>query len=156
MEIRKSHTNDAPQLSKLILETVIENKEDDFDDEGWNRFAKAIEVDEIARRINSADYQIYVTEIDNEIVGIISILHNQKIDQLFVSKQHRRCGIASALWSHAKSAAEKNGGDGSFWVRSSTIGVPLYLSFGFEIVGSRQTLQGISFQVLKYDQCTDQ
>ena len=152
MNIRTAQTSDALQLSSLILQAVYDIKDSDFDDEGWDRFSKAIEPEEIERRISSTDYQIFVAIIGSEIVGTISILQNEKIDQLFIANNYRRRGIASALWHHAKANADNNGGTGSFWVRSSTLGVPLYESFGFKKTGSRQKLKGISFQLLEYNE----
>ncbi|TAJ92687.1 MAG: GNAT family N-acetyltransferase [Gammaproteobacteria bacterium] len=99
----------------------------------------------IEERILSDDYLTLCYEEEGAIVGIITILRHEKIDQLFVHPLYRRIGIAKGLWDEARRICEAGGGLGSYWVKSSSLAVPLYESFGFTHAGGRRKKNGIVY-----------
>lgn len=79
----------------------------------------------------------------SDLVGVITILDQEKIDQLFVRKDFRGLGVATRLWQSAKKMCTKN--PGLFWVRSSSVAIPVYKKFGFCVVSPEETFKGITF-----------
>jgi GNAT superfamily N-acetyltransferase len=59
-------------------------------------------------------------------------------------------GVAKALWLHTRSICELNGSY-AYWVRSSTVAIPVYQSFGFELCGELDTNYGITYQQMKLE-----
>lgn len=145
MRIRTPRVDEAAVIRLLIIDAVTANKDDDFSDEGWLRFQEPNTVPLISERLTNEKYLTLVCEIEGHLVGIITIKDNAKIDQLFVSPGFRRRGVAKALWSEAYRICGLRRDTKQFWVKSSTMGVPMYKSFGFLLAGPKQTTNGIAF-----------
>ena len=99
----------------------------------------------IESRLQSSDYLTFCYLLDGRILGILGIFKLEKIDQLFVLPKARKTGVAAALWLHAKDKCADKGNKKRFWVKSSTLAVPVYESFGFSKIGDRTTENGISY-----------
>jgi ribosomal protein S18 acetylase RimI-like enzyme len=61
-------------------------------------FAKMVAVNEFEARLQSPEFCSLVYEVDEQIVGYISVKQRLQIYHLFVSEQHQHKGIARALW----------------------------------------------------------
>lgn len=145
MRIRTPRVDEAAAIRLLIIDAVTANKDDDFSDEGWIRFQEPNTVPLISERLTNEKYLTLVCEIEGHLVGIITIKDHAKIDQLFVSPGFRRRGVAKALWSEAYRICGLRRVTKQFWVKSSTMGVSMYKSFGFLVAGPKQTTNGIAF-----------
>ena len=145
MSIRRARTGDANCIRSLIFAAVTPHRYVDFDEQGWNTFAKPNEIQAIEMRISSKDYLTLCCEQDQTLVGIITIYQNEQIYQLFVHPDCRRMGIARELWLAARKLMEDGISQKRYWVKSSTLAVPLYQSLGFKLTGDKQTEQGISY-----------
>ena len=97
--------------------------------------------------IQSIRYFCY--EYEQYLVGIISIFQFEKIDQLFVDPAFFKRGIARRLWERARCESKSVNGNAYYWVRSSSMAVPVYEKFGFSKIGAIQTKNGISHQFLE-------
>jgi len=136
---------DTHEIRSLIFDSVIPHRYSDFDENGWNTFAKPNEIEAIEMRISSKAYLTLCYELEAKIVGIIAIYKDEDIYQLFVHSDYRRLGIASKLWHEARKFSELGCAGKRYWVKSSTLAVPLYQSLGFSLSGGKQTENGISY-----------
>jgi GNAT superfamily N-acetyltransferase len=149
MNIEFAKFENSKQLSELVLSATEELRGIDFNEEGWNRFVSSNTHVEFEKKLRSSEFSIYCCVESNRILGFISLKDFEKIDQLFVIGEARNRGIASLLWKSAKKHAVENGASGKFWVRSSSIAIPVYEKFGFISEGERQVFSGISFQLMR-------
>jgi GNAT superfamily N-acetyltransferase len=149
MEITFAPLYSAQQLSEITLAAAAELKERDFNDEGWERFVGVNTPEAFRKRLTDTTFSIFCCMESDRALGFISIKDNEKIDQLFVLPELQKRGIATQLWHIAREKTIQQGGTGNFWVRSSSIAVPVYQRFGFVAEGERDTFNGISFQLMR-------
>ena len=145
VKIREATLKDAARIREELLSAIEQTDKEDFDDGGWESTVAANSLTETLARIVSKDFLILLAELDGEIVGVIAIKNYRVIFQLFVLEQARRKKIATALWAEAKRYCFENGNNGFYEVNSSTMAVPLYQRFGFEISGDRESRDGVSW-----------
>lgn len=145
MTIRKAQLQDASEIRSLIVRSVKPETNPDFDEDGVKLFYKPNELPEIQKRILDDSY-LTLCFIENElIVGIITMHEYQKLDQLFVDSAYRKLSIAKKLWLAAKAHCNQMGNKTGYWVKSSTIAIPVYESFGFRLDDKRQQKNGITY-----------
>lgn len=145
MSIRQARLTDAHEIRSMIFDSVTPHRYSDFNEEGWNSFVKPNEIEAVEKRIASKNYLTLCYELEGKIVGIITIYQDEKIDQLFVHPDHRRIRVASKLWYAARKLSEANGNRKRYWVKSSTLAVPLYQTLGFCLTGGKKTKNGITY-----------
>lgn len=145
MSIRIAQISNAEEIQSVILDSVRPHRFEDFDGQGWNTFLSLNQLISIESRLQSRDYLTFCYLLDGRILGILGIFKLEKIDQLFVLPKARKTGVAAALWLHAKDKCADKGNKKRFWVKSSTLAVPVYESFGFSKIGDRTTENGISY-----------
>ncbi len=145
MTIRKATTNDVKEIQSLIQRAVKPESNADFDEEGIRQFIKPNELPAIKDRIINEEYLTLCFVQKERIVGIITIHNNEKIDQLFVDPSSRNYKVSKQLWHAAKEICAENGNNGKYWVKSSTMAVPVYESFGFRLDGTLQKKNGITY-----------
>lgn len=145
MQIRPITKNDVNEIVKLIHLSAAQAA-DDFNGDSWKNFISFISYETMNNRINDEAYIILCCEENGALYGVISILDYEKIDQLFVSPKYVGRGVARRLWDHARSVCESKQECKTFWVRSSSLAVPVYQKFGFIVSGGIQTNNGISYQ----------
>ena len=104
MSIRKAQVEDTADIRTLIVKAVEPERNPDFDEEGIKLFYKPNDLSSIRSRILSEDYLTLCFLKDKNIVGIITIHANKKIDQLFVDPSYRNLKISKQLW---EASAEK-------------------------------------------------
>ncbi len=149
MNIEFAKAEDSKQLAELVLAATEELRGIDFTEEGWDRFITSNTSNEFEKKLGSAEFSVFLYIESNRILGFLSLKNQEKIDQLFVIPEARNKGVASSLWQFAKKIAIKNGSLGQFWVRSSSVAVPVYEKFGFRCEGERQSFGGINFQLMR-------
>jgi len=108
-------------------------------------FIKPNELSAIRKRILSKDYLTLCCVLNEKLVGLVTVYQNEKLDQLFVDVSSRKKGISRSLWQAAKRICLENGSNGEFWVKSSTMAIPVYKSFGFKLVSDRKVSNGIVY-----------
>ena len=146
MNIKIARIDDADAIRELIIEAATDCKAVDFDDHGWKTFVSANNIELTKNRIKNPRYFMLCCWLQNQLVGVITICDDEKIDQLFVKKENRGQGIAKKLWEEFCRVKSVSGKE--YWVRSSTMAVPVYESFGFRVEKSDQILNGIKFTQL--------
>ncbi len=149
MHIEFAKIEHSNRLSEIILAASNQLRNIDFTEEGWHRFINSNTSSEFETKLKNPEFSIFCCIESNDIVGFLSLKNHEKIDQLFVIPEARNTGVASALWQHAKKSATKNGASNMFWVRSSSVAIPVYQKFGFICEGERQSFNGIRFQLMR-------
>lgn len=148
--IAKAELADAPAIRCLIMRAVNPEHNPDFNEEGIKRFWQPNELSAIQARLNDAEYLTLCAFVDEVLVGVITMHRYQKLDQLFVDPEYRNRRIATDLWLAAKARCCANGVDSGYWVKSSTMAVPVYQRFGFGVEGEKQSQFGICYYLMRY------
>lgn len=151
MLIRQAIPEDAQLLHDLILLAVIPQRQVDFDEIGWRRFLQPNSVDAIRERMDDESYLTLLAMQEDRVAGMITMHNQERIYQLFVHPAARKQGVARRLWLEAKYFCDRAGNTGRYRVRSSTMAVPVYESFGFRLSGDRRVDRGIVFFPLELD-----
>lgn len=144
MNIRKARPKDAEAIHKLIAE-VAPTCQQDFGPNGLENFLSANTIENILERVKTKDYFSLLYEHDKHILGIITIKNHETINQLFVHPQYQKQGIAKELWQQAFSLIKANTQATEISVLSSSVGVPVYKSFGFKLSGDKSIADDITF-----------
>jgi len=137
--------DDAEEIRNVVLCAGEIGRSEDFDDQGWSKFISHMEPDLIRSRLQSNELLTFCYDCKGVIKGIITIKNYETVNQLFVLPEFHRQGVARKLWEFARDICIANGNIGRFQVRSSSLAVPVYESFGFVQTGSRDTQDGVSF-----------
>lgn len=145
MSIRKATINDAQGIQSLILSAAEPESNTDFNQEGVAHFKETLELNAIKSRIQNKDYLMLCFIKECIIVGVIAIYKKEKLSQLFVDPTARKLNIARQLWSEANAICIAHGGNGNYWVKSSTMAIPVYESFGFRLDVTQQNTDGIIY-----------
>lgn len=143
MIYRQAKVTDSQQMADLIYRVALLFKAIDFTDIGWQFSCEFNTVENIEARFEQSNYVSHVCEVDNQLVGLISIADNQVITQLFVDEDFREKGVASRLWQESLNAIGEQLNLSQFRVKSSSFAIKFYEKLGFEIAGERQCSNGI-------------
>lgn len=149
METENAVASDAEELSELAISAAQELRETDFSAEGWRNFAHTVSAGELTKKINDQAFIVLRCSAQGRILGFIALKDSEKVDQLFVRAEARKQGVATLLWQSAKAVALHNNAAGRFWVRSSSMAIPVYQRFGFVGEGELASFNGIDFQLMK-------
>lgn len=144
MYIRPAVVGDASAIAHLIRQLAPFFTVHPDGKEAEPFFAQ-MTVDITAQRINSDNCSYWVALIDEQVVGVVAVRDNKHLFHLFVEKQFHRKGIASQLWSVAKTAACNAGNQTGFSVNSSPYALTMYQRFGFVVTGEQAQKDGILF-----------
>lgn len=145
MSIRKATINDAERIQSLILGAAEPETNTDFNKEGVAHFKETLELKAIKNRIQNKEYLMLCFVKECKIVGMIAIYKKEKLSQLFVDPTSRKLNIAKQLWLAANLICIAQGGNGNYWVKSSTMAIPVYESFGFRLNATQQNTDGIVY-----------
>lgn len=145
MNIRRATVDDATSVRHVVIAAVEQTNQEDFEGQGWENFLIPNSAAATRARLVDNKFLLLVAEQDDEIVGVITILNFEVIYQLFVLEKARRAGIATALWTAARQICQQQGNTGFYHVKSSTLAVPLYQSFGFKVTGVKASRNGVSW-----------
>ena len=144
MRIRNANKSDAQQIEDLVkglshfyLKDIHGHLPD------W--LSNALSKKELENKIISHEYLNLLCEINDEIVGYISIKNKEHVYHLFVAKDYHRQGIAKKLWENAKVLCQSS----KYTVRSSLYAVPVYEKFGFEKISVVKSKDDIQFQEME-------
>ncbi len=150
MKIEFAKLENSKCLSELVKSAAEELRGLDFNEEGWSLFLESTSKEKFEEIISSPEYLVFCCLENDDVIGLISLQHLSKIVQLFVHPMARKRGVASMLWSFAKEYSLKSGSSGQYWLRSSSVALPVYKTFGFIPEGERQVFNGINFQVMRF------
>lgn len=143
-KIRVMEKKDVSAVEKLVSSLshfYLENKQGPLPT--W--FASTLTKTEFIKRVYDTKYSNFLLEINNDIVGYISMKGNHHLYHLFVSQNHQHKGIAKQLWQHVTQHCISN----RYTLRSSIYAIPVYKKFGFNDAGAIQEKDGIYFQPME-------
>ena len=148
MGISKATINDVEGIRSLILRAVEPESNEDFNSNGAKNFRETLKLNAIADRILNTEYLMLCIIKDEIVAGIIAMYKGEKLSQRFVDPNARKLNIAKQLWSAAHEVCTAQGGNGNYWVKSSTMAVPVYESFGFCLEGDQKNQNGIVYYLM--------
>jgi GNAT superfamily N-acetyltransferase len=125
MKIRKAQPKDAADIRALIISAHESNRAEDFNTLGWEKSLCRNEAAAIKDRIRNGNYLMLCCLLEARIIGVIGIYNNDSVYYLFVNPAHRGKGVASRLWQLAKKLCPSRAVVERFWVRSSTLALPV-------------------------------
>jgi GNAT superfamily N-acetyltransferase len=142
---RRADKDDAKHLRDLVSSlSHFYLPQDNLKLPHW--FLASIGIEQFEARLKNIDFTNIVAEIDNCVVGYISIQENNHLYHLFVSQKYQRKGIARQLWSEAQKTCLSS----KYTVNSSIYAIPVYEKFGFVAVGSTSEKDGIKYQLMEF------
>lgn len=100
---------------------------------------------EFSNRLKNLYFTNLICEVNNSIVGYLSMKGDNHLYHLFVAEKQQGKGIAKKLWQHAMGICISE----YYTLRSSLFAVPVYRNFGFIESGSALEKDGISFQPME-------
>ncbi|MFQ3247757.1 MAG: GNAT superfamily N-acetyltransferase [Arenicella sp.] len=149
MPIRLATRFDAEIISRLVIDSSLSVKDQDFSDDGWALLEKTNTIEAVSKRFDSETYFALIFDVHGVAGGYLAMVEFEKIDHMFVMPEYRNMGIAKSLWHKAQEICVNNGNDSYYWVRSSSYAVAVYESFGFRLSGDKKISNGISFQLME-------
>lgn len=145
ISIRRANKGDAQQLENLVSSlSHFYLSPDVISLPHW--LSTSLQLDQFEARLESVEFTNIVAELDDCIVGYISIQGNSHLYHLFVSQKHQRRGIARQLWAEALKMCLSL----KYTVRSSMCAIPIYTSFGFMVTESIREKDGIKYQSMEF------
>jgi GNAT superfamily N-acetyltransferase len=145
MSIRTASKEDAQQIKDLVSSLSYFYMSDlNSALPAW--FSTNLELVQFEARLESGRFTNIIYELDNNIVGYISMKDNSHVYHLFVDRHHQGKGIARQLWSAVKRICPSS----KYTVRSSIYAVPIYQKWGFvisDVVGEKD---GIQYQPMEF------
>jgi GNAT superfamily N-acetyltransferase len=148
LTLRRATPDDADQISRLIA-SLADLFYASPDGAGAERFRDAITPEAVALLVVRPEMIYLVAEEGGSVCGAVAIREKRHLLHLFVAPGFQRGGIGSRLWAAARDAALAAGNTGGFTVNASLNAVPVYLRFGFDLVGTPQQANGLIFQPMK-------
>lgn len=105
--IRLAKISDLTEMQKMFVDTITTICKDDYSPEQIKVWTASIENTQHWTDILTLQYFL-VAELDNKIVGYISLDTNDYIDLLYVHKDYQRQGVADKLYFEIEKEAIKN------------------------------------------------
>ena len=107
--IRLGRIGDLAEMQKLYVDTITSICKNDYSHEQIKGWTSSIENTKRWTDILTSQY-VLIAELNNKMVGYITLLKNNYIDLLFVNKDYQRKGIADKLYVEVeKEAIEQKG-----------------------------------------------
>lgn len=154
MNIRPAIPEDAATISNLI-HSLTHHITIHPEGVGAEDFFKTISPEAIEGLIIAPNFLYLAGFIKDELAGVIAMRDNQHLYHLFVSPAFQRKGVAKELWKTMIDKSRSQGNPGEFKVKSTPFAVPVYQSFGFEVVGKRVETKGVAFIPMKLSQASN-
>jgi GNAT superfamily N-acetyltransferase len=143
--IRKAEDADAPAISELVTGLAHFFLPDTASQDAA-AFLKTLSTESTLQRIQATNYCYDIAECAGQLVGILALRDDTHIYHLFVSPEHHRQGVATALWAHAFAESQRR----IITVNSSIFAVPVYQRLGFSATGAKQIKNGVAFVPMRY------
>ena len=144
--IRPAISDDIPEIHTLVIElSVYFLAPGDLRLPDW--FAQTLTNKAFEERFIDDEYDSFVCQRDNRIVGYGSIRQTGRLFHLFVAEQYHRQGIATALWQAMKNSVVTD----HYTVNASLCAVPIYERFGFRKTEDVQRRRELTYQPMRLD-----
>ena len=107
--IRLANISDLTEIQEMFVDTIATICKDDYSPEQIKAWTSSIENTQRWTDILTLQYFL-IAELDNKIVGYISLHNNNYIDLLYVHRDYQRQGIADKLYFEIEKEAICNKG----------------------------------------------
>jgi GNAT superfamily N-acetyltransferase len=144
LHIERAAPQDAEAISRLIHGLARAFTLDPAG-QGAEAFMRSIRAEAIRGFISAPNFAYFKGLLEGELAGVVAVRDHSHLFHLFVDAKFQGCGIARALWAHARTGAETAGNPGRFTVNSTPVAVPVYERFGFQATGPRVEMNGIAY-----------
>ena len=142
---RAMTADDAPGVSRLILDVFEALIAAEYSEEGRAEFARYVDADALVRRLAS-NHCMLVAVNGPRLAGVIEMRDNDHVSLLFVDQACQRRGVARTLLAEALAVVRPARPDlERVTVNSSRYGVPAYEKLGFRQTGPERSVNGIVF-----------
>ena len=148
LKYRNLSKKDSHEISELVISTGSLLKEVDFTAEGWEFFVEVNQPDIVKDRFDEGFTSMGAFK-NEELVALITIKDNRHITQLFVKKDCQGKGISSRLWALVENITNDTKAHKEYTVFSSSLAIPVYESFGFQVTDPPQEKNGIYYRPMK-------
>ena len=128
---RRAAPDDADALSRLVCSLGDYFLADPDRPDDARQFFEDMTPEATHARLENPDFQGFVAEADEAIVGMIIMFQARHLYQLFVEPDWHRQGLARTLWTLGREDSEARGNEGVFTVNASLYAIPVYERFGF-------------------------
>jgi len=146
---RRMTPDEAERVSSFVRKVFGAFVAPHYSPEGIQEFYRYIDPELLARRIQS-DHVVWVTESNDQLVGMIEMRNLSHISLLFVAGEAQRGGIARRLLQEALEWNNRNGRDlREVTVHSTPNAVEAYERLGFHAEGPEQNIHGLRFVPMK-------
>jgi ribosomal protein S18 acetylase RimI-like enzyme len=144
LHIERAAPADAEAISRLIHGLARAFTLDPAG-RGAEAFMRSISAEAIRGFSWAPNFAYFKGLLDGELAGVVALRDHGHLYHLFVDSKFQGCGIARALWLHARLSAEAAGNPGGFTVNSTPVAVPVYERFGFRATGAQVEMNGIAY-----------
>jgi GNAT superfamily N-acetyltransferase len=133
--IRPARLTDANAIAELIREVSECSFLREFSETGRLRFLSDHSSERMTARLQSAEFEYDLAEVDGVLVGIIGVRRKSHLFSLYVVDRMQKHGLGALLWDHARARAVESRSAEGFTVNSSKNAVPFYEHLGFVTQG---------------------
>lgn len=152
--LRPFRPDDAPLLLDLFRDTVRRINRRDYSPDQIAAWASD-DIDSTAWAARFAGRLVWIAQIDARIAGFADLEPNGHLDRFFVSADHQRQGIGSALLVALLDTARQRG-MARIHVDASITARPFFEAHGFVVTApQRVTLRGVEFLNFRMERSLD-
>lgn len=145
MTIQKMQPERLKEALDLVWRVFSEFEAPEYSEKGIATFREFIELDAMKNRMAKGEIDLWYSEEDGVITGVIAMRKPSHISLLFVDKQHHNKGIAKGLVAAATS------GHTTVTVHSSPYAVEIYKKLGFVPTDCEQLEDGIRYTPMVWE-----
>lgn len=152
ISIRNVNPGDLTEMQELFVNTISTICKNDYSSEQINAWTSSIEnIPGWTDRISSQYFLI--AELDNKIVGYISLKDNDYLDLLYVHKDYQKQGIAAKLYDEIEKQAIRNNSPALHSDVSKTA-KSFFLKNGFKVIKTQakkiKGIEIINYRMIKH------
>ncbi|HSG22800.1 MAG TPA: GNAT family N-acetyltransferase [Azonexus sp.] len=151
--LRKGEAADAHAISHLLMAASVRHVLPDFSVAGQEYYSAQLMPARIEAKLRQPEvFRFHLATLDDELLGVAAIKEIAHLYYLFSDNQHRRRGIARALWQRVLDEAVAAGNPGEFNVNASRYAVAAYWRLGFLPLGPEAECNGIRYVPMAFNQ----
>lgn len=148
--IRRATADDWDGAMELAFRVFLKYEAEEYGTEGLRNFAQFITDEDLKKMFLLGEYLLFVAEIDDKLIGLISLRSGNHISLLFVDENYHRKGIGTRLVRHLQEYMLQNTSQQKLTVFASPYGVPFYHKIGFTDIGKETHKDGIIYTPMEF------
>jgi putative acetyltransferase len=133
MHLRLAVTTDAGAVAQLFHDAIRALSAADYSREQIEAWAGAPEAARWRDRIDDQSHEFWVAELDEALAGFCEFEPDGHVDTLYVSPDHARRGVATALLRRVHESAARLG-LARLYTEASITARPMFERHGFRVI----------------------